>query len=109
MTGRVRGANVTDHELGRMAGIERKEKSMAKFMDVHSGFFGVTGDQLNEAHGRDLAIEDAEGVHFERAWLDPDQGKVFCLSTGPSREAVMRVHERAGHATGEVYELTVEV
>ena len=46
---------------------------------------------------------------FERAWLDPDQGKVFCLSTGPSRESVMRVHERAGHATGEVYELTVEV
>ena len=29
---------------------------MAKFMDVHSGFFGVTADQLNEAHGRDLAI-----------------------------------------------------
>jgi len=83
--------------------------SMATFMDVHSGFFGVTAEQLNEAHGRDLAIEGDEGVHFERAWLDPDQGKVFCVSTGPSRESVMRVHERAGHPTGEVYELTVEV
>ena len=82
---------------------------MPKFMDVHSGFVGVTADQLEEAHGRDLAIEGDEGVHFERAWLDPEQGKVFCLSTGPSREAVMRVHERAGHPTGEVYELSVEV
>jgi hypothetical protein len=82
---------------------------MGRFMDVHSGFFGVTAAQLDEAHGRDLVIEAEEGVHFERAWLDPESGKVFCLSTGPSKEAVMRIHERAGHPTGEVYELTVEV
>ena len=82
---------------------------MANFMDVHSGFFGVTAEQLKEAHERDLAIEADEGVHFERAWLDPDSGKVFCLSSGPSREAVMRIHERAGHPTAEVYELVVEV
>jgi len=50
-----------------------------------------------------------EGVHFERAWLDPEAGKVFCLATGPSKEAVMRIHERAGHPTGEVYELPIEV
>ena len=82
---------------------------MATFMDVHSGFFGVTAEQLQAAHDRDLAIEGEEGVHFERAWLDPENGKVFCLATGPSREAVMRVHERAGHPTAEVYRLTVEV
>jgi hypothetical protein len=82
---------------------------MAKFMDVHDGFFGVTEEQLREAHERDLAVEAAEGVHFERAWLDPDSGKVFCLSSGPSKEAVLRVHEKAGHATQEIYELPVEV
>jgi Protein of unknown function (DUF4242) len=82
---------------------------MAKFMDVHNGFVGVTAEQLREAHDRDLAIEKDEGVHFERAWLDPEAGKVFCLATGPSKEAVMRIHERAGHPTPEVYELTVEV
>lgn len=82
---------------------------MPRFMDVHSGFHGVTAAQLEEAHRRDLAIEADEGVHFERAWLDPEAGKVFCLSNGPSREAIMRVHERAGHPTGEVYQLTVEV
>ncbi len=82
---------------------------MARFMDVHSGFAGVTEQQLQEAHERDLAIEKEEGVHFERAWLDPELGKVFCLSSAPSKEAVMRIHERAGHPTGEVYELRVEV
>jgi hypothetical protein len=82
---------------------------MAKFMDVHTGFIGVTAQQLKEAHERDLAIEADEGVHFEHAWLDPARGKVFCLATGPSREAVIRIHERAGHPTHEIYELTVEV
>ena len=82
---------------------------MATFMDVHSGFFGVTAEQLAEAHARDLAIEKDEDVHFERAWLDPSSGKVFCLATGPNREAVMRIHQRAGHPTSEVYELPIEV
>ena len=82
---------------------------MTKFMDVHSGFVGVTREQLKEAHERDLAIEGEEGVHFEHAWLDPEIGKVFCLSSGPSKEAIMRIHERAGHPTAEVYELPVEV
>ena len=82
---------------------------MATFMDVHNGFVGVSGQQFKEAHERDLAIEADEGVHFARAWLDPEAGKVFCLSSGPSREAVMRVHDRAGHPTAEVYELPIEV
>jgi hypothetical protein len=82
---------------------------MATFMDVHSGFVGVTRQQLKEAHERDLAIEADEGVHFEHAWLDPESGKVFCLASGPSKEAVMRIHERAGHPTAEVYELRIQV
>ncbi len=82
---------------------------MAKFMDVHNGFTGMTEDELREAHQRDLDVEAAEDVHFERAWLDPASGTVFCLSTGPSKEAVQRVHEKAGHPADEVYELPVEV
>ena len=86
-----------------------QEKLMSRFMDVHSGFVGVTAQQLKEAHERDLDIEADEGVHFERAWRDPEKGKVFCLASGPSREAVLRTHERAGHPTSEIYELQVEV
>jgi hypothetical protein len=82
---------------------------MPKFMDVHEGFVGVTQAQLAEAHQADLDIEDSEGVHFEKAWVDPESGKAFCLSSGPSREAVQRIHERAGHPTDQVYELPIEV
>lgn len=82
---------------------------MAKFMDVHSGFEGVTPEQLSEAHQRDLTNEGVEGVHFEHAWLDPEAGKVFCLSSGPSKEAVLRVHDKSGHPTDEIYELPIEV
>lgn len=82
---------------------------MAKFMDVHNGFIGVTEVQLREVHERNLAIEDEEGVHVERTWLDPESGKVFCLSSGPSRESVLRVHERAGNPASEVYELAYDV
>ena len=82
---------------------------MALFMDVHNGFVGVTKEQLREVHERDLAVEADEGVHFERAWLDPESGKVFCLSSGPSKEAVLRVHDKAGHPASEIYELPVEV
>ena len=82
---------------------------MATFMDVHDGFFGVNAEQLAAAHQADLDIQDDEGVVYERAWLDPKAGKVFCLATGPSRDAVMRIHERAGHPTPEVYEIALEV
>lgn len=82
---------------------------MARYMDVHTGMKGVTAEQLAEAHQKDLAIEKDYGVHFERAWADPTTGKVFCLSTGPNRDAVLKVHEKAGHATDEIYEVPIEV
>ena len=82
---------------------------MARFIDIHDGFVGVTKEQLTAAHDADTAIEDEEGVHIEHAWLDPKSGKVFCLSTGPSKEALMRIHERAGHPTSQVFEVSIEV
>jgi hypothetical protein len=82
---------------------------MARFIDVHSGMSGVTREQVEEAHRKDLANEGRESVHFIKAWADPANGKIFCLSEGPSREAVMHVHERSGHPTSEVYEVPIEV
>ncbi|MFF5427399.1 MULTISPECIES: SCO4226 family nickel-binding protein [unclassified Streptomyces] len=82
---------------------------MATYMDVHHGMVGITADQLHEAHQADLAIEKDEGVHFERAWADPSSGTVYCLSTGPSAEAVQRVHQRTGHAADEIHEVSLTV
>lgn len=82
---------------------------MKRFMDVHEGFVGVTAEQLASAHQLDVEIQSEEGVVYERAWLDAESGMVFCLASGPSREAVMRIHERAGHPTPRVYEISAEV
>ncbi|MER7111187.1 SCO4226 family nickel-binding protein [Streptomyces sp. NPDC000229] len=82
---------------------------MGTYMDVHRGMKGITSEQLSEAHQADLAIEKEEGVHFERAWADPESGTVYCLSTGPSADAVLRIHERTGHAADEIHEVPLSV
>ena len=82
---------------------------MARFLGVHDGFVGATKEQVSAVHDAYVVIEDEEGVHFERAWLDPEAGKFFCLSTALSKEAVMRIHERTGHSTTEIYEIRVEI
>ncbi|MEV0172938.1 SCO4226 family nickel-binding protein [Streptomyces sp. NPDC050803] len=71
---------------------------MTRFMDVHHGMQGITADQLAEAHEAVLATEREEGVHFEHAWADPESGTVYCLTEGPSADAVSRAHERGGGA-----------
>src|SRR5258708_15576630 len=78
-----------------------EEPDVAKFMDIHNGFIGVTELQLREAVGRDLAVEAADGGHFEHAWLDAESGTVFCLSSGPSQKAGRRGPGPAGHPTQE--------
>ncbi|EDY65941.2 conserved hypothetical protein [Streptomyces pristinaespiralis ATCC 25486] len=83
--------------------------AMSEFMDVHRGMKGITNDQLMEAHRADLAIEGEEGVHFKNAWADPETGTVYCLSEGPSADAVQRVHERTGHPADEIHPVPLTV
>lgn len=76
-------------------------------MDVHEGFNGVSQEQVEEAHRHDLEVEASEGVHFKAWWADPTSGRIFCLSEGPNKEAVQRVHERAGHPAAEIFEVSL--
>jgi UV DNA damage repair endonuclease len=82
---------------------------MPEFMDVHHHMVGITAEQLKEAHNADLAIQGDEGVVFKQAWADPQSGLVYCLSEGPSEEAVRRIHERAGHPADEVHAVPLVV
>lgn len=82
---------------------------MSRYMDVHHGMAGITAEQLKQAHQADLAIEKEEGVHFEKAWADPESGTIYCLSEAPSADAVQRIHERAGHRADEVHEVPLTV
>lgn len=76
---------------------------MAKFMDVHHGMTGITDEQFEQAHAADLAIQSEEGVTFQHAWADPDDGVVYCLSEAPDADAVQRIHQRAGHPADEIH------
>lgn len=81
-----------------------------RFMDVHTEMKGITKDQLRKEHEKDIKAQASEkGVKFIKAWADPKTGRVFCLSEGPNREAVQRVHSKAGHPANEIYEVSVEV
>ncbi|GAB2610363.1 SCO4226 family nickel-binding protein [Streptomyces capparidis] len=82
---------------------------MATYIDIHRGMQGITAEQLREAHRADLAIEGEEGVRFRHAWADPESGTVYCLSDGPSAEAVQRVHQRTGHPADEIHHVPLSV
>jgi uncharacterized protein DUF4242 len=92
---------------GRITAIGRGHH-VSEFMDVHKSMKGVTPEQLMEAHNADLAIQDDEKVNFKHAWADPETGMAFCLSEGPSAEAVKKIHERTGHPADEIYEVSVQ-
>ncbi len=79
-----------------------------RIMDVHTGLKGVDQDALVAAFKANAENQEPEGVKFLKAWGDPDSGKVFCLSEGPNKEAIKRIHERTGHPVDEVYELPLE-
>jgi hypothetical protein len=82
---------------------------MPRFMDIHNDMKGMTPEMLRAEHQKDVDQQRTErGVTFLKAWADPAAGKVFCLSEGPNREAIRRVHERAGHPANEIYELSLE-
>ena len=81
---------------------------MPEFMDVHRSMKGITPEALKEAHDADLAIQDEEGVNFKQAWGDPESGMVFCLSEGPSAEAVKKIHDRTGHPADDIYPVPVQ-
>jgi hypothetical protein len=78
---------------------------MALFLDVHT-LEGVTAEAVAEAHRKDLETQSQFGVSYQKYWVDPAAGKIFCLAEGPDRDSVVRVHREAhGLLADEVYEV----
>jgi hypothetical protein len=57
-------AKVAGSAVINIADSNPKENLMPTYMDVHDGFVGVTEEQFDEAHRRDMAIQADEGVRF---------------------------------------------
>jgi hypothetical protein len=68
---------------------------MPLFMDVHHKVDGLTAEAVAGAHQRDLEVQGAHGVDYQRYWFDEASGKVFCLVDAPDAETAARVHREA--------------
>ena len=69
-------------------------RTVPMFIDRHDAP-GVTPEELANAHRLDVAIQDKHGVHYHTYWFDPDNGSVFCLAEGPSKQAIETVHRES--------------
>jgi uncharacterized protein DUF4242 len=74
-----------------------KSKSEHLMLDVHHLEPGkVDPAAVAEAHQKDLAVQGAHGVSYQRYWVDAAEGTIYCLVEAPSAEAACDVH-RAAH------------
>jgi len=66
------------------------------FIDVHElSPGGVTAEAVAEAHVKDLAVQGAHGVEFEKYWVDAEAGLVYCLSRAPDAASIVSTHREA--------------
>jgi len=79
---------------------------MPLYIDIHKNKKGLTKKALEEAHQKDLAIQDKYGTKFKAYWFNEEQGTVFCMCEAPSKEAAESVHREAhGGIADEVIEV----
>lgn len=76
-------------------------------LDVHHLQPGsVKLEDVANAHRKDLAVQAAHDVEYERYWVDESSGTIFCLVEAPSADAASAVHREAhGLVADEVREV----
>jgi class 3 adenylate cyclase len=82
---------------------------MPMYMDIHD-VPGVTAEDVAKAHLKDVAVQGKHGVEYIKYWVNPKQGKIFCLCTAPDAHAADAVHREAhGLAAARILEVTQEL
>lgn len=75
---------------------EAKTSGNSLYIDVHDVAPGsVTYSDVAAAHQKDLATEGKYGVQFIKYWVDPKEGKIYCLSSAPDSNAIIETHREA--------------
>ena len=79
---------------------------MPLYMDVHHRVDGLTPENAELAHQKDLEIQQKHGVRYLRYWFDEGTKKVFCLVEAPNKDAAIAVHREAhGLIADEIFEV----
>lgn len=91
---------------------KHQEKTMATryFIDVHDRKDGTFPAKLSAEDFRGFfqkyeAAAREEGVVLLRVDVNLEEGRAFCLTAGPSPEAVLRVHQRIGLPYNQITEV----
>ena len=80
---------------------------MALYMDVHTLAGPVGIADVEQAHAADLKTQGHYDVNYLRYWVDPDQGKIFCLVEAPDKAAAATVHrESHGLVADQIFEVS---
>lgn len=67
---------------------------------------GATKSTLDDAHKKDIAMQDKHGVRFLTYWFDEERSTAFCLIDSPSKEVVHSAHDEAhGDIPHEIIEV----
>ena len=77
------------------------------FIDVHYLQAGkINFTDVANAHKKYLAVEGKYGVDFLRFWVDEKNGLVYCLSSAPDSESIIKTHREAhGLLPTEIYQV----
>jgi hypothetical protein len=79
---------------------------MPLFLDIHQLVDGVSAEELEEAHKRDLKVQAKYGAKYLKYWFDVTTGRAFCLIEAPNKEAAVAVHREAhGMVADEIVEV----
>jgi len=74
---------------------------MPLFMDVHNNVEGMSKEALDEAHKKDVAVQEKYGVKFKDYWYSESEKKIFCLCEAPDLESAAAVHKEAHGGTAD--------
>ena len=78
---------------------------MPLFMDRHYEQ-GATRHAIQNAHTRDLEVQDKYHIKFLTYWFDEARSTAFCLVDSPNKKAIQKAH---GEAHGSVPHEIIEV
>jgi hypothetical protein len=66
------------------------------FIDVHQFEPGkLKVKDVENAHVKDLAVQEKYGVQIFKYWVDESKGKVYCLASADNAEALRKTHAEA--------------
>jgi hypothetical protein len=79
---------------------------MPLFVDIHNGQHGSSPEEISAARAKNVLIQHTHDVRFSRVLYDAGEGRVFCFSEAPSKEAALAAHRDGnGMLPDEIFEV----